>query len=115
MFVLSITFAAWELFIYNMLIERHRKSRAHGQQGIAAGPYVLTARLSGTVLVHHSVPVILPNHVGLLLAGGRLCTHAEPKVIPVTGASTHGAVAVDGVELAAERVAGPGLVEGLAA
>lgn len=54
---------------------------------------------------------------GLLLEGSGvgLCAHAEPEVVPEVGAGAHLAVAVDGVPLAAEGVAGPGEVEGLAA
>lgn len=54
---------------------------------------------------------------GLLLEGPRvgLCAHAEPEVVPKVAAGAHLAVAVDGVPLAAEGVAGPGEVEGLAA
>jgi hypothetical protein len=83
---------------------------------LASLPDVLATMTSrGVVLCVLLVTVVLADGVGLELAGVRLCAHAEPEIVPVVGAGAHLAIAKYGVPLAAERVASPGEIEGLAA
>lgn len=79
-------------------------------------PDVLAAAAArGVVFFVLLTAVVLADGVFLEGSGVGLCAHAEPEVVPEVAAGAHLAVAVDGVPLAAEGVAGPGEVEGLAA
>lgn len=79
-------------------------------------PDVLAAMsVGGVVLFVLLAAVVLADGVLLEGAGEGLCAHAEPEVVPEVAAGAHLAVAVDGVPLAADGVAGPGEVKGLAA
>lgn len=79
-------------------------------------PNLLAAMPAGRIVLFVLLAaVVLPDGVLLDGAGEGFCAHAEPEVVPQMAAGAHLAVAVDGVPLAAEGVAGPGEVKGLAA
>lgn len=79
-------------------------------------PNLLAAMCAGSVVLFVLLAaVVLADGVLLDGAGEALCAHAEPEIVPQVAAGAHLALAVDGVPLAAERVAGPGLVKSLAA
>lgn len=78
-------------------------------------PYVFTIGFAVAIFSVLLIAIMGLDHLVLHLAGVALCSHAEPKVVPLLAAGAHSAVAVHGVPLATETVASPSKVKGLTA